>query len=78
MRGSLPSARIFMYSDGVYEVTQSNGKIWSQNELVDFIDHLDYDEPNVMDTILGHVRKLRGSSTLEDDFTIVEAIYEAA
>jgi sigma-B regulation protein RsbU (phosphoserine phosphatase) len=71
------SAKIFMYSDGVYEVTQSNGKVWSQHELVDFIEQLDHNEGNVMDNILNHVRKLRGASVLEDDFTIVEALYVA-
>ena len=77
-RGATSQARIFIYSDGVYEVTQSNGKIWSQRELVDFIDGQNYDEPDVIDNILRHVRKLRGSSILEDDFTVVEAIYEAS
>jgi len=71
-----PSARIYMYSDGVYEITQSDGKVWSQNELVDFINRRRDNEPEIMDSILTHVRKLRGSNTLEDDFTIVEAVYE--
>jgi sigma-B regulation protein RsbU (phosphoserine phosphatase) len=72
-----PSSRIYMYSDGVYEVTQSNGKVWSQRELVDYIDQVRANEPEIMDTVLAHVRKLRGSSVLEDDFTIVEAVYAA-
>ncbi len=55
-RPLLPGSRIFMYSDGVYEVTQSNGKIWSQRELVDYIGTLDLESPNVMDSILDHVR----------------------
>jgi phosphoserine phosphatase RsbU/P len=70
-----PSARIYVYSDGVYEVTQSNGKVWSQNELVDYIGRMRDRETEMMDSVLAHVRKLRGSSTLEDDFTIVEAAY---
>jgi len=77
-RPLLPGSRIFMYSDGVYEVTQSNGKIWSQRELVDYIGTLDLESPNVMDSILDHVRGLRGSNVLEDDFTIVQAHYADA
>lgn len=70
-------ARIYMYSDGVYEITQSSGKIWSQPELVDYISRCRDNEPGIMDNILAYVRELRGSSTLEDDFTIVEAIYDS-
>ena len=74
-RPLLPGSRIFMYSDGVYEVTQANGKIWSLPELVDYIGTLDLDGPDVMDSVLEHVRGLRGSNVLEDDFTIVQAHY---
>lgn len=74
---TLPSdSRIYVYSDGVYEVRQPDGKVWSQNELVDYIADRPDDEDGVMDSILDHVRTLRGESTLEDDFTIVEAIYK--
>jgi len=73
-----PSARIFIYSDGVYEVTQTNGKVWTQGELVDYIDSIRAHEPQLMDNVLRHVRKLRGSSVLQDDFTIVEAVYGTA
>jgi sigma-B regulation protein RsbU (phosphoserine phosphatase) len=71
------SAQIFVYSDGVYEITQTNGKLWSQEQLVDFIERLDCSNAEVMDRILDHVRRLRGSRVLEDDFTIVRAIYDA-
>ncbi|MGR8949098.1 MAG: PP2C family protein-serine/threonine phosphatase [Gammaproteobacteria bacterium] len=67
-------ARIYMYSDGVYEITQASGKIWSQPELVQFLNGISADEPALLDTVLQQVRHLRGSSALEDDFTIVEAV----
>ena len=70
-------AKIFVYSDGVYEITQTNGKLWSQQELVDYIERLDCSDAEVMDRILDHVRRLRGSRVLDDDFTIVRAIYDA-
>jgi sigma-B regulation protein RsbU (phosphoserine phosphatase) len=70
-------AKIFVYSDGVYEITQTNGKLWSQPELVEFIRYLDCSDAEVMDRILEHVRALRGSRLLEDDFTILRAVFDA-
>ena len=74
-RSLSPGARLFMYSDGVYEVTQANGKLWSQPEFVDYLDTLDGEDPGMMDAIVEHVRHLHGSTVLEDDFTIVQAHY---
>jgi sigma-B regulation protein RsbU (phosphoserine phosphatase) len=65
-------ARLLLYSDGVFEVEQPGGAMWKLEEYVDYVSHLPADGPPVADTLLAHVRGLRGSETLGDDFSFLE------
>jgi phosphoserine phosphatase RsbU/P len=70
-----PCAKLLLFSDGVFEIEQANGKMWKFDEFVRFVGDLPPDEP-LMDRLLSHVQGLHGSSQLEDDFSIAEASFE--
>jgi phosphoserine phosphatase RsbU/P len=69
-----PAARLLLFSDGVFEIQQANGEMWKFDEFVGFVCDLPPNEP-VMDRLLSHVQRLGGSSQLEDDFSIAEAVF---
>ena len=69
-----PGATLLLFSDGVFEIQQTNGKMWKFDDFVGFVGNLPPNEP-VMDRLLSHVQGLGGSSQLEDDFSIAEAVF---
>jgi phosphoserine phosphatase RsbU/P len=69
-----PDATLLLFSDGVFEIQQVNGDMWKFDDFVGFVGSLPPNEP-VMDRLLNHVQGLSGSSQLEDDFSIAQAIF---
>lgn len=66
-----PTARLLLFSDGVFEIEQTNGKMWEFDDFLELIRTLPPDE-TLMDRLLAHVQTLHGSDQLADDFSIVE------
>ena len=69
-----PNAKIFLFSDGVFEIEQKNGEIWELDGFIKFICNLQENTP-VMDALLGHIQALQGSDQLADDFSILEIVW---
>jgi len=66
-----PEARLLLFSDGVFEIEQTNGEMWQFDDFLKLIRSLPPDEP-LMDRLLQHAQTLHGSDQLTDDFSIVE------
>jgi serine phosphatase RsbU (regulator of sigma subunit) len=66
-------ARLFIFTDGVFEVRRDFTVVSDLTACVLRLSTLCETEANVMDALLAHVRELRGSIQLEDDFSIIEA-----
>jgi sigma-B regulation protein RsbU (phosphoserine phosphatase) len=66
-----PFARLFIYSDGAYEIALPSGKMWKSEEFVDYVSGLPRETP-VADQLLAHVRQIGESEVLADDFSVVE------
>ena len=69
-----PSARLFIFSDGVFEIEKTDGENWEFEQFVDFMTKAP-PGGNAMDYLLTHARKLHGSDTLGDDFSILELVF---
>lgn len=68
-----PGSRLYIYSDGCHEIQMSGGggAIWPFQEFVDFMSNPS-ESVSPLDQLLAHVRNLRGTDQLDDDFSIVE------
>ena len=69
-----PRARLFIFSDGVFEIEKTDGENWSFDEFLQFMATIPT-EVNAMDTLLTHARQLHGSNTLADDFSMLELTF---
>ncbi len=69
-----PSARIYIFSDGVYEIEKTDGENWTFEEFLQFMAAVPKGI-NSMDHLLAHARQLHGSDILADDFSILELIF---
>jgi len=66
---------LYIFSDGVYEVEKSDGTTWSYKEFVNYIKQVKTDGKAVMDRLYDYVRRKGKSDNIEDDFTILEVVF---
>jgi sigma-B regulation protein RsbU (phosphoserine phosphatase) len=66
-----PAARLLLFSDGVFEIEQANGEMWTFDEFVAWLRTLPPGQ-SVMERLWQHAQTLHGSDQLTDDFSIVE------
>ncbi len=65
-----PQSRLYVFSDGVYEVESPDGRMWDLDGLHGFLVRPS-DNGNELDALHAFVRQLHGSDVLEDDFSLV-------
>ena len=67
-----PAARLYVFSDGVYEIMNENGTCWGFDDLKAYLGDSGDRDKSTMDDLWTHVRQIAGSETLEDDFSVLE------
>jgi sigma-B regulation protein RsbU (phosphoserine phosphatase) len=69
-------ARLYVFSDGVYDITKPDGSIWGLSEFLAFsTQSFHSDRPN-LDCLLKHTRTIAPKEVFEDDLTILEIIFK--
>jgi sigma-B regulation protein RsbU (phosphoserine phosphatase) len=67
-----PAARLYVFSDGVYEILNENGVCWEYDDLKAYLQESGDRGKSNMDDLWAHVRQIAGSESLEDDFSVLE------
>ena len=68
--------RLYIFSDGVFEIEGENGAMWGFGRFVEFMSgKLSSNQP-VLDELLRHVVDLNLSHELDDDFSILEVLIQ--
>ena len=67
--------RLYIFSDGVYEVEKSDGSMWRFKEFTDFMNMIKGEEQSILDHLYKYAGKINQSDSFEDDFTIVEVAF---
>jgi sigma-B regulation protein RsbU (phosphoserine phosphatase) len=70
-----PGDRLYLYSDGVFEVPTGDGSMWKFDDFVAWMSTPAADGTSKIDALLHHVRGLQGSDTLMDDFSMLEMTF---
>jgi sigma-B regulation protein RsbU (phosphoserine phosphatase) len=65
-------ARLYILSDGAYEVTRPDGSMWSLKGLKEFIANQSDENPSEIETLYRFLQEMHGSKDLEDDFSMVK------
>jgi sigma-B regulation protein RsbU (phosphoserine phosphatase) len=66
-----PGSRLFLFCDGVYEITQPDGRVFTLDEFALLLGNLPADRPVDLDAIVAQIHGLRGSPELEDDLSLL-------
>jgi sigma-B regulation protein RsbU (phosphoserine phosphatase) len=64
-------ARLFVFSDGAFEIHCLDGRTWQLAEMLDYLSQ-QQSSPEPLDAILSHTRELHGPGALDDDCSIVQ------
>lgn len=69
-------ARLFVFSDGVFDIAQHDGSIWGFSEFVKLMAQAARSEPAALDTILRHTRQLSPQKAFEDDYSMLQIDFQ--
>jgi phosphoserine phosphatase RsbU/P len=64
-------SRLFLFCDGVYEITLPDARIYTLDEFAALLSQLPADAPIDLDAIIAQIRQIRGSAELEDDLSLI-------
>ena len=67
-----PNSRLFLFSDGAFEIHKQDGGMWTFREFMQFISQSDDTADYILDRLIHYVRNLKGGTVLDDDFTIMD------
>lgn len=70
-------ARLLIFSDGAFEVMLGDGRVWKYDDFVELLAGMASDCDDVIDRVLRHVKTLRGTRTLDDDFSMLQIDFDA-
>jgi sigma-B regulation protein RsbU (phosphoserine phosphatase) len=63
---------VYVFSDGVYEIHQSDGQIWGVKNLVNLLTNYQKSSTSNLDTVFHHIQTLSSDKDLDDDFSLLE------
>lgn len=66
---------LYVFSDGVYEVEKPDGSVWRFEEFKDFLSRARAGGQARLDDLYRHVLRLGNMQKFEDDFTIMEIVF---
>ena len=64
-------SRLYLFSDGVYEVERPDGTMWSFEELQDFLTRPPAEPGKEIETLYKTLQGLHSDATLDDDFSLL-------
>ncbi len=70
------SSTLYIFSDGVYEITQPDGTLWSLEGFIQILISLQYSVDNQLDYILSYLIDLNSKDTFEDDLSILQVKFD--
>jgi sigma-B regulation protein RsbU (phosphoserine phosphatase) len=70
------NSRLYIFSDGVYEVEQPDGTLWRLADLQNYFEGSVAEPGPEMDGLYAMLQQMRGCQVLEDDFSLVRIDFE--
>jgi sigma-B regulation protein RsbU (phosphoserine phosphatase) len=69
-------ARLYVFSDGVYDITKEDGSIWGLEGFLQFMQQQSDKTQLNLDRLFSYVQQVNQTNSFEDDFTILEVVLE--
>ncbi len=69
------NARMYLFSDGVYEIFRPDGSMWELDDFVKLLAHPTPHGISDLDHIVASICAIRGSDTFDDDFSLMRVCF---
>lgn len=69
-------SRLYLFSDGVYEVDRPDGTMWTLEDLQGFLQNCAPASGQEIDALWKTLQEMHGSDVLEDDFSLLRVDFE--
>ncbi len=69
-------AKMYILSDGAYEIKQADGTMWTMEGLQEFLLHPPVEASSELEKLYQHVQQMLGNAVLDDDFSIVKVMFQ--
>ncbi len=66
---------LYLFSDGVYEIRQTNTKMWRLSKLIKLLAGFKTSKRQNLDRIVEHAQAIGSSKNFKDDFTLIEIVF---
>ena len=63
---------LFIFSDGVYEINQSDGSVWSLDAFIEQLQYCQKSHQKELDQILQRVQMVNPNTYFDDDFSLIK------
>jgi serine phosphatase RsbU (regulator of sigma subunit)/CheY-like chemotaxis protein len=67
-----PDSTLYLFSDGVYEIHQDNGKIWGLPAFSEVLEITNFSANNTLMHVFHHIQSLSYNGVLPDDFSLLK------
>jgi sigma-B regulation protein RsbU (phosphoserine phosphatase) len=67
-----PGSRLFIYSDGAFEISLADGGMWPFGEFLKLLARAPAGAENPMDRLVTHIRGISGRDDFNDDFSMID------
>ncbi len=64
-------SKLYIFSDGVYEIPQEDGKIWGLDAFIELLKYNQYSGSN-LEGIFKYIQSINSKEVLEDDFSLLQ------
>jgi len=68
-------SRLYIFSDGVFEITKKDGLIWNFEAFSNFLLSRSDKTVSCLDQLIEHAKELKAMPEFEDDYTIIEITF---
>ena len=66
------SVALYIFSDGAYEITKSDGTIWSLDAFIQMLVELQHPSERQLDEVLNYLTDLNSKEAFDDDLSILQ------
>ena len=74
----ISGSRLLLFSDGVYELKQSDDTVWGLNNFISFVKETRMSGNSYLEGIINRAKTLMRGNAFDDDVTILEIIFNNA
>lgn len=65
-------SRLYIFSDGAFEINKTDGSMWSFNELKEFVKIMPEGNISEIDALYASLQEMHGGNDLDDDFSMLK------